>query len=138
MCYNNLGRTFAKKGDKHNGCLNITEVHMTTKEALEILEAELAEILKDIKEIDEIIAEYNEKGTLNREKAISKIREVRRQNQTVQVISATLGYSNISLSDASNEALVNELHSLRNMLQADYLKKKDEEVAMRGRIMLGI
>lgn len=111
---------------------------MTTKEALEILEAELAEILKDIKEIDEIIAEYNEKGTLNREKAISKIREVRRQNQTVQVISATLGYSNISLSDASNEALVNELHSLRNMLQADYLKKKDEEVAMRGRIMLGI
>ncbi len=51
MCYNNLGRIFAKK----NAVLKLREVHMTTKEDLERLEAELAEILRDIEEIRTIV-----------------------------------------------------------------------------------
>ena len=71
---------------------------MTTKEDLEKLEAELAEVLKDIKKIDEIVSEYDEKGTLDRNKAIDKIVDIRRKNQTVQAIVVTiLGYNNIPL-----------------------------------------
>ncbi|MCD7732187.1 MAG: hypothetical protein LUH56_01935 [Oscillospiraceae bacterium] len=112
---------------------------MTTKEDLEKLEAELAEILKNIEEIDKIISEYDEKGTLNRDRVINKIADVRRKNQAVQAITVTtLSYSNVSLSNASNEVLVSELRMQRDVLQADYLKKKDDEVALRGKIRLGI
>ncbi|MCC8131362.1 MAG: hypothetical protein LUC38_05590 [Oscillospiraceae bacterium] len=112
---------------------------MTTKEDLEKLEAELAEILKDIEEIDKIISEYDEKGTLNRDKAIDKIVDVRRKNQAVQAITVTtLGYSIVPLPNASNEALLNELRMQRDILQTDYLKKESDAIAMRGKIRLGI
>ncbi|MCD7770545.1 MAG: hypothetical protein LUH23_00385 [Oscillospiraceae bacterium] len=112
---------------------------MTTKEDLEKLEAELAEILKDIEEIDKIISEYDEKGTLDRDKAISKIQEVRFSNQAVLEVSAdVLRYNSVPFCNVSNEALVSELRMQRDVLQTDYLKKKDDEVAMRGRIRLGI
>ncbi|MCD8106381.1 MAG: hypothetical protein LUE20_00230 [Oscillospiraceae bacterium] len=112
---------------------------MTTKEDLEKLEAELAEILTDIEEIDEIVSEYDEKETLNRKKAISKIHDVRFSNQAVFEVSAdVLRYNSVPFCNVSNEALVNELRMQRDVLQIDYLKKKDDEVAMRGRTMLGI
>ncbi len=112
---------------------------MTTKEDLEKLEEELAKILKNIEEIDIIISKYDEKGTLNRKKAISKIQEVRFSNQAVREVSAdALRYNSVPFCNVSDEALVNELRMQRDVLQADYLKKKNDAVALRGRIRLGI
>lgn len=83
-------------------------------------------IKKDIAERQEMINTYNNTRYLDRKKAIKKIMELRTTN--IEVLTVTLAnQTSIPLSNAPNEMLLNDLQMQINMLNAELLKKMQEQ-----------
>lgn len=82
-------------------------------------------IRKDIQERQQIINDYMNTRHLDRDKAISKIMELRTTN--MEVLTVTLAnQTSIPLSNAPDEMLLNDLQMQINMLNAELLKKTQE------------
>lgn len=82
-------------------------------------------IRKDIQERQQIINDYMNTRHLDRDKAISKIMELRTIN--MEVLTVTLAnQTSIPLSNAPDEMLLNDLQMQINMLNAELLKKTQE------------
>ncbi len=82
-------------------------------------------IKKDIQERHQMINEYQMTRRLDRDKAISKIMELRTTN--MEVLTVTLAnQTSIPLSNAPDEMLLNDLQMQINMLTAELLKKTQE------------
>lgn len=87
---------------------------------------DIASIRKDIQERQQMINEYKMTRRLDRDKAISKIMELRTTN--MEVLTVTLAnQTSILLSNAPNEMLLNDLQMQINMLNAELLKKMQEQ-----------
>ena len=87
---------------------------------------DIASIRKDIQERQQIINEYKMTRRLDRDKAISKIMELRTTN--MEVLTVTLAnQTSIPLSNAPNEMLLNDLQMQINMLNTELLKKMQEQ-----------
>ena len=86
---------------------------------------DIASIRKDIQEREQMINEYQMTRRLDRDKAISKIMELRTTN--MEVLTVTLAnQTSIPLSNAPDEMLLNDLQIQINMLTAELLKKTQE------------
>lgn len=82
-------------------------------------------IRKDIQERQQMINNYMNTRHLDRNKAISKIMELRTTN--MEVLTVTLAnQTSIPLSNAPDEMLLNDLQMQINMLTAELLKKTQE------------
>jgi len=82
-------------------------------------------IRKDIDERQQMINDYMNTRHLDRDKAISKIMELRTTN--MEVLTVTLAnQTSIPLSNAPDEMLLNDLQMQINMLNAELLKKTQE------------
>ena len=82
-------------------------------------------IRKDIQERQQMINDYMNTRHLDRDKAISKIMELRTTN--MEVLTVTLAnQTSIPLSNAPDEMLLNDLQMQINMLNAELLKKTQE------------
>lgn len=83
-------------------------------------------IRKDINDRNEMINEYMNTGHLDRDKAIKKIMELRTTN--IEVLTVTLAnQTSIPLSNASDDMILNDLQMQINMLNAELLKKTQEQ-----------
>lgn len=83
-------------------------------------------IRKDIQERQQMINNYMNTRHLDRNKAISKIIELRTTN--MEVLTVTLAnQTSIPLSNAPDEMLLNDLQMQINMLNAELLKKMQEQ-----------
>lgn len=83
-------------------------------------------IRKDIQERQQMINDYMNTRHLDRDKAISKIMELRTTN--MEVLTVTLAnQTSIPLSNAPDEMLLNDLQMQINMLNAELLKKTQEK-----------
>ena len=86
---------------------------------------DIESIRKDIQERQQMINEYKTTRRLDRNKAISKIMELRTNN--MEVLTVTLAnQTSIPLSNAPDEMLLNDLQMQINMLTAELLKKTQE------------
>ena len=71
-------------------------------------------LLKDIQDIDDMLNQYRRSGLINREKVISKIRELRVTNKDIgKVTMATLPFNFVPFSAASNDQLAGELNAYK-------------------------
>lgn len=85
---------------------------------------ERAKIIQDIADRNTIIQKYTELGVLDRQKAISKIQELRVQNQAVGVVTAlNLLQSSTPFSEASDEQIVGELRMQVKLLWMELMGK---------------
>ena len=85
-------------------------------------------ILKDIREIDDLLNGYCQIGYIDREKAISKIVELRMTNRDIQRDAAAMLPSNaIPFNQASDSQLAGELNAYRAILAENYLRNTQEE-----------
>lgn len=85
-------------------------------------------ILKDIQEIDDLLNRYCQSGYIDREKAISKIRELQMTNSDIQMaVAATLPSNAIPFNQASNSQLAGELNAYRAILVENYLHNARED-----------
>lgn len=83
-------------------------------------------IRKDIHERQQMINDYMNTRHLDRDKAIKKIMELRTTN--IEVLTVTLAnQTSILLSNAPDEMLLNDLQMQINMLNAELLKKIQEQ-----------
>ena len=84
-------------------------------------------ILKDIQEINDLLNGYCQIGYMDREKAISKIRELRITNSDIRKAATAMLPSNaIPFSQASDSQLVGELNAYRAILAENYLRNTQE------------
>ena len=89
--------------------------------------AENLRLLKDIQDIDNMQNQYRQLGLIDREKAISKIRELRITNKDIGKAAATaLPFNSIPFSEASNNQLVGELDAYKAILEENYLRNMQE------------
>ena len=85
-------------------------------------------ILKDIREIDDLLNGYCQIGYIDREKAISKIRELRTTNSDIRkAATETLPSNIIPFSQANDSQLAGELNAYRTILAENYLRNTQEE-----------
>lgn len=85
-------------------------------------------LLKDIQDIDDMLNQYRRSGLINREKVISKIRELRVTNKDIgKATMATLPFNFVPFSAASNDQLAGELNAYKLILQENYLRNKQED-----------
>ena len=93
----------------------------------DILEKE--SIIKDIAERENIICNYQRYGLLDRDNAIKKIQELRRNDENVAAIttSVQLATSSVPFNQSTNDQIVGELIMQRDILQAKLIKKQLEE-----------
>lgn len=85
-------------------------------------------MLKDIQEIDDLLNGYCQIGYIDREKAISKIRELRMTNSDIQTAATAMLPSNIiPFSQANDSQLAGELNAYRAILAENYLRNAQEE-----------
>ena len=78
---------------------------------------------KDIKDIDDMLSQYYKIGLINREKAISKIRELRMTNKDIgKAIAETLPANSVPFSEASDNQLACELNTYRAILKENYFR----------------
>ena len=85
-------------------------------------------ILKDIREIDDLLNGYCQIGYIDREKAISKIRELRITNSDIRkAATETLPSNIIPFSQANDSQLAGELNAYRTILAENYLRNTPEE-----------
>ena len=85
-------------------------------------------LLKDIRDIDDMLNQYRQSGVINREKVISKIRELRITNKDIrEATMATLPLNPIPFREASNDQLAGELNADKLILQENYLRNKQED-----------
>ena len=85
-------------------------------------------LLKDIRDIDDMLNLYCWNGLINREKAISKIRELRTTNKDIgNAAAATLPFNYIPFSEASDDQLAGELTAYKVILKENYLRNTQED-----------
>ena len=85
-------------------------------------------ILKDIQEIGDLLNGYCQIGYIDREKAISKIRELRITNSDIRkAATETLPFNIIPFSQANDSQLAGELNAYRTILAENYLRNTQEE-----------
>lgn len=85
-------------------------------------------LLKDIQDIDDMLNQYCQVGILDREKAISKIRELRVTNKDIgKATAATLPFHSIPFNQASSNQLACELDAYKAILTANYLHNTQED-----------
>ena len=84
-------------------------------------------MIKDIKEIDSIVFNYQKYGSLDRNEAIRKIKELRITDKDIAAATvAGLAISSTPFSHSTNDQIVGELLMQRNILQAKLIKKQTE------------
>ena len=84
-------------------------------------------LLKDIQDIDDMLYQYCQNGLINREKAISKIRELRMTNDIRETIMVTLPLNPIPFSKANNNQLASELNAYKAILKKNYLRNTQKD-----------
>ena len=85
-------------------------------------------ILKDIREIDDLLNGHCQFGYIDREKAISKIRELRITNSDIRkAATETLPSNIIPFSQANDSQLASELNAYRTILAENYLRNTQEK-----------
>ena len=85
-------------------------------------------LLKDIQDIDDMLNQYCQSGLINRERAISKIRELRITNKDIgKIAAATLPFNSVPFSEAGNNQLAGELNTYKIILTANYLRNMQED-----------
>lgn len=89
---------------------------------------DIASIRKDIQERQEMINEYQMTRRLDRDKAISKIQELRITNENVAAVtSIKLAQYSVPFSEVPNENIVAELKMQMDILTAELVKKTTEQ-----------
>ena len=79
-------------------------------------------------QIDDLLNGYCQIGYIDRERAISKIRELRITNSDIRkATTATLPFNTIPFNQASNSQLAGELNAYRAILAGNYLRNTQEE-----------
>lgn len=85
-------------------------------------------LIKDIKERDDIIRKYNLYGLLDRDDAIRKIMELRSRDIDIYRITvAGLAISSTPFNIATNEQIIRDLETQKNILEAKLIKIDIEE-----------
>ena len=78
---------------------------------------------KDIQDIDAILDQYHRFGSIDREKAIDKIKELRMKNEDVwKAATAALPFGSTPFSVASNEQIAGELSAYKTILKGNRLR----------------
>ena len=89
---------------------------------------DIASISKDIQERQEMINEYQMTKRLDRDKAISKIQELRITNENVATVtSIKLAQYSVPFSEVPNENIVAELKMQMDILSAELAKELSEK-----------
>lgn len=89
---------------------------------------DIASIRKDIQERQQMINEYQMTRRLDRDKAISKIMELRRKDAKVAAVTdIKLAQFSVSFSQAPDENIVAELKMQMNILSAELAKELSEQ-----------
>lgn len=84
-------------------------------------------MLKDIQTIDDLLNRYHQCGRIDRERAISKIIELRMTNSDIRAVTETMLPSNaIPFCQASSAQLADELNLYRGILYGNYLRNINE------------
>ena len=85
-------------------------------------------LLKDIQDIDDMLNQYCQSGLIDRERAISKIRELRITNKDIgKAEIAAVPYNFIPFNEASNDQLASGLNAYRAILSENYLRNMQED-----------
>ena len=85
-------------------------------------------LLKDIRDIDDMLNQYCQSGFIDRERAISKIRELRITNKDIgKATATTLPFNFVPFSAASNDQLAGELNAYKAILEENYLRNMQED-----------
>lgn len=83
---------------------------------------------KDIQDIDYMLNQYCRSGLIDRERAISKIRELRITNKDIgKAEIATAPCNFIPFNEASNDQLASVLNAYRAILLENYLRNMQED-----------
>lgn len=89
---------------------------------------DIASLIKDIAERDDIIRNYQLYGLLDRDNAIKKILELRiSDNDVTTITSVKLSVSSTPFNQSINDQIVAELAMQRDILRAKLTKKQAEE-----------
>ena len=89
---------------------------------------ETASIEKDINERNEIINIFISTGYLDRDKAVSKIMELRKNDENVAAVTnVKLAQYSVPFSEVPNENIVAELKMQVDILTAELVKKTTEQ-----------
>lgn len=89
---------------------------------------DIASIRKDIQERQQMINEYQMARRLDRDKAISKIQELRITNENVAVITAVkLAQYSVPFSQVTDENIIAELKMQMDILSAELAKELSEQ-----------
>ena len=89
---------------------------------------DIASIRKDIQERQQMINEYQMTRRLDRNKAISKIQELRITNENVAAVTAVkLSQYSVPFSQVSDENIVAELKMQMDILSAELAKELSEQ-----------
>lgn len=90
-------------------------------------EFDKASLIKDINERDSIIYNYQKYGSLDRDDAIKKIRELRISDKDIAAATvANLFVSSIPFSLSTNDQIIGELAMQRDILLAKLMKENME------------
>lgn len=85
-------------------------------------------IAKDIMEINDLLNKYSQYGYIDREKAISKIRELRSKNDDICKFALTaITVNRVPFDQASSNQIANELDAYRAILMDKYMRNAQEE-----------
>ena len=83
---------------------------------------------KDIQDIDAILDQYHRFGSIDRKKAIDKIRELRITNKDIgKAEIAAVPYNFIPFEKASDGQLASRLNAYRAILSENYLRNMQED-----------
>ncbi len=89
---------------------------------------DIASIKKDIQECQQMINEYQMTRRLDRDKAISKIQELRITNENIAAVTAVkLAQYSVPFSQVSDENIVAELKMQMDILTAELAKELSEQ-----------
>lgn len=89
---------------------------------------DIASIKKDIQERQQMINEYQMTRRLDRDKAISKIQELRITNENIAAVTAVkLAQYSVPFSQVSDENIVAELKMQMDILTAELAKELSEQ-----------
>ena len=84
-------------------------------------------LLKNIQDIDDMLNQYFQNSSLDRKKAIAKIRELRITNKDIgKATAATPPFNFVPFNAASNDQLAGELNAYKAILEENYLRNTQE------------
>ena len=85
-------------------------------------------LLKDIQDIDDMLNQYFQNGSLDRKKAIAKIRDLRITNEDIgKAEIAAVPYNFIPFNEARNDQLASVLNAYKAILSENYLRNMQED-----------